>query len=206
MCTRGGRGQKQRLGLSCVLEVEAGKAAVQGAHVLDCTSTARDAASLVEETPLSFLAASLPLLQVGMQPPSFFPIPGVYEYSFLSGKLNILNKHCLKSIIYGQGFRRGDQSFLGAEGVSICSSPHYSVPSRLVQHKGLGLGMAALSSTQRIPSSGWRKTGLSSLAGRNSPKPSTSGTALLPARLEAAGWAPHLSQSWPTWHSSWKGC
>lgn len=127
MCTWGCRGQKQRLGLSCVLE--AGKAAVQVTHMLDCTSTARDAGSLVEETPLSFLAASLPLLQVGMQPPSFFPIPGVYEYSFLSGKLNILNKHCLKSIIYGQGFRRGDQSFLSAEGVSICSSPHYSVPS-----------------------------------------------------------------------------
>lgn len=73
---------------------------------------------LISRGNTSLLAASLPLLQVGMQPPSLFPIPGVCEYSFLSGKLNILNKHCLKSIIYGQGFRRGDQSSLGAEGVS----------------------------------------------------------------------------------------
>lgn len=57
-CTPECRGKKQRLGLSCVLEAEAGKAAVQVAHMSDCTSTARDAGSLVEETPFSWLLPS----------------------------------------------------------------------------------------------------------------------------------------------------
>lgn len=57
-CAQRDAGGKKRLGLSCVLEVEAGRAAVQVPHVLDCTSTARDAGSLVEETPLSWLLLS----------------------------------------------------------------------------------------------------------------------------------------------------
>lgn len=72
------------LGLSNALRGEAGTAAAPGG---------RAAGVATEETPLA--PAALPLLQV------LLPIPGVCEYSFLSGKLNILNKHCLKSIIYG---------------------------------------------------------------------------------------------------------
>lgn len=88
---------------------------------------------------------------MGTQPPlpTLLPIPDVYEYSFLSGKLNILNKHCLKSIIYGQSFRRGDQSSLGAEGGSpSAAAPTALFPVNWRRHKGLALGRAA---TRKFP-------------------------------------------------------
>lgn len=52
------QGAKAEAGPELCAGVEAGKAAVQVLHVLDCTSTARDAGSLVEETPLPWLLPS----------------------------------------------------------------------------------------------------------------------------------------------------
>lgn len=92
----------------------------------------RAAGAAMEETPLA--PAALPLLQ------ALLPIPGVCEYSFLSGKLNILNKHCLKSIIYGQSFRRGDQSLPGAQGGSPSAQPPLLCSQSTSEAEGICLG------------------------------------------------------------------
>lgn len=125
-------------------EGAAGEAAAQEAHVSDCTSTGSDAGSLVKETPLSWVLPFPSSKWEFSSPPLLFPFPGVCEYSFLSGKLNILNKHCLKSIIYGQSFRRGDQLSLCAEGGSpSAAAPTAPFHSQLAWHEGLALGRAA---------------------------------------------------------------
>lgn len=154
---RGGRTQRLLLlqsfaGPEQHAEGAAGEAAAQEAA--NCTSTGSDAGSLVKETPLSCVPPFPSSKWEFSSPRLLFPFPGVCEYSFLSGKLNILNKHCLKSIIYGQSFRRGDQLSLGAEG----GSPSAAAPAALfaVNWRGMRGQLWAgqpPSSTQKTPSS-----------------------------------------------------
>lgn len=140
------------LGLSNVLWGEAGTAAAPGG---------RAAGVATEETPLA--PAALPLLQV------LLPIPGVCEYSFLSGELNILNKHCLKSIIYGRSFRRGDQSLPGAQGGSPSAQPPLLCSQSTSEAEGISLGLEQRPDNPHLRR---EKATLPSLAGRSIAEPS----------------------------------
>lgn len=88
-----------------------------GSSVPGCVPTG----VIAEESPLAPAPS-----EVG-SPPSRSLSPAlvcmsILFFFFLSGELNILNKHCLTSIIYGQGFRGGDQSLRGAEGGSLSAA------------------------------------------------------------------------------------